>query len=255
VDYTSNAVLGTISKDFFNGNTTVAIRGQYNTDRVGKILESGDITFTKRYTFTGALNVSQILSPSTILDLSYDIVYMKGNLSDPYRQVRVIDGTGASVIVDELHPRRRWRHAGTARLTQFLPALQASLVGSYRYYGDTWDVRSHTVEMKLNKYIFKDLVFGATYRYYSQTGASFYSDRYVGDMFTAGASRTADYKLKPFSANNFGLSMTFLLRAFGGTGTSLDFLENSSVEIMYFRYFNSLNFSADILQASIKFSI
>lgn len=255
VDYTSNAVLGTISKDFFNENATLTIRGQYNTDRVGKILESGDIFFTKRHTFTGALNITQVLSQSTVMDLSYDIVYMKGNLSDPYRQVRIIDETGGSLIVDELHPRRRWRHAGTARLTQFVPALQASLVGSYRYYGDTWNVRSHTAEVKFYKYIFKDFVFGATYRYYTQTGATFFSNSYAGSEFAGAAYRTADYKLKPFSANNVGLSMTFLLRALGGAGTGLDFLENSSVELMYFRYFNSLNFSADILQASIKFSI
>lgn len=255
VDYTSNAVLGTISKDLFDANTTVTLRGQYNTDRVGKILESGEITSTKRYTFTGALNLTQVLSASTVLDLSYDIVYMKGNLSDPYRQVRVIDDGGGSVIVDELHPRNRWRHAGTARVTQYVPALRASLIGSYRYYGDTWNVRSHTADLKFNKYIFKDLVFGVSYRYYNQTGASFYREKYAGGGFTRELYRTADYKLKPFSANNFGLSLTFMLRAFAAEGANLEFLENSSVEVMYFRYFNSLNFSADILQASVRFSI
>ena len=46
-----------------------------------------------------------------------------------------------------------------------------------------------------------------------------------------------------------------MLRAFGAPGSDLEFLENSSVELTYFRYFNSLDFSADIVQFAIKFSI
>jgi hypothetical protein len=255
VDYVSNAVVGTISRDLNDKNTTVTVRGQYNTDRVGKILESGDITNAKKYVFTGALNLTQVLSPTTVLDLSYDVVYMKGMLSDPYRQVKVIDDAGATKIVDEFHPPARTRHAGSARLSQFIPSIRASVIANYRYYGDTWSVKSHTGELKLNKYIFADLVFGADYRYYTQTGSFFFLNRYVGSGFTAGAYRTADYKLKPFSSNNFGLSLTFMLRALGRGNADLDFLENSSIEVMYFRYFNSLDFSADILQGSIKFAI
>lgn len=255
VDYVSNSVIGTVSKELFNKNTTVTIRGQYNSDDVGKILESGDLTQAKRRVVTGALNIAQVLSQTTVLDLAYDMVYLKGTLSDPYRQVRVIDDAGATVIVDELHPDYRVRHAGTARISQFVPAIRASVIGSYRYYGDTWKVRSHTAEIRLNKYIFNDLVFGAEYRYYSQSGAYFFRDSYLGSGYAAGGFRTSDYKLKPFSSNNFGLSLTFMLRALAKQGTDLEFLEKSSIEFMYFRYFNTLNFSADIIQASVKFAI
>jgi hypothetical protein len=255
VDYVSNAVVGTISRDLNEKNTTVTVRGQYNTDRVGEILESGDIAIAKKYVFTGALNLTQVLSTTTVMDLSYDVVYMKGMLSDPYRQVRVIDDLGATIMVDERHPAGRTRHAGSVRMSQFVPSIRASVIANYRYYGDTWSVKSHTGELKLNKYIFRDLVFGADYRYYAQTGSSFFRERYVGTGFTAGAYRTADYKLKPFSSNNFGLSLTFMLRALARGGSDLEFLENSSIEMMYFRYFNSLDFTADILQASIKFAI
>jgi hypothetical protein len=255
VDYVSSAVVATISKDFNNANTTITARGQYNSDKVGKILESGDITNAKRYTFTGALNLTQVLSPTTVLDLGYDIVYLKGLLSDPYRQVRVVDDLGATLIVDELHPRGRTRHALSGKISQYIPAIRGSLIGSYRFYGDTWDLQSHTVELRFNKYILNDLVLGADYRYYTQNGAWFYRERYVGSDFAANAFRTADYKLKPFASNNFGLSLTLLLRAFRPEGSDLDFLDRSSIEVLYFRYFNTLDFSADILQASIKFAI
>ena len=255
VDYVSNAAVATMSTELFDKNTTLTLRGQFNADRVGKILESGDITFGKKQVYTGALNLSQVLSPTTVLDLGYDIMYLKGVLSDPYRQVRITDDAGGTDVVDELHPSKRVRHAGTVRLSQFISSIRASIIGSYRYYGDTWSVHSHTGELKFNKYIFKDLIFGADYRYYIQTGASFYQDNYGGSVYAADAYRTADYKLKPFSSNNFGLSLTFMLRGLGKPGSDLEFLENSSVELYYFRYFNTLNFSADIVQFQIKFAI
>jgi hypothetical protein len=46
-----------------------------------------------------------------------------------------------------------------------------------------------------------------------------------------------------------------MLRGLGRALPELEFLGDSSVEVLYFRYFNDLNFSADILQANIKFSI
>ena len=255
VDYVSSAAVGTLSVDMFRKNTTLTLRGQFNSDKVGKILESGDITWQDKRVITGAVDLTQILSPTTVLDLAYDVVSLKGLLSDPYLQVSVIDDQGGTLLVDELHPSKRLRNAGTARLTQFIPSIRASLLASYRYYGDNWSVHSNTYEMKLNKYVTNDLVFGLDYRYYSQTGAYFYRDTYVGSEFSTDLFRTVDYKLTPFSSNNFGLSLTFMLRALSRQGSDFEFLENSSLELYYFRYFNTLDFSADIVQFAIKFSI
>jgi len=255
VDYVSNAVVGTFSVDMFRKNTTLTLRGQYNSDKVGEILESGLVYNQNKYVFTGAANLTQVLSPTTVLDLAYDVVYLKGLLSDPYLQVSVINDEGGTVLVDQLHPSKRTRHAGTARISQFIPSIRATLIGSYRYFGDTWSVHSHTGELKLNKYVTGDLVFGVDYRYYTQTGSYFYLPQYTGDYYTTTGYRTVDYKLKPFVSNNFGLDLSLMLRAFGKPGSELEFLGNSSIELTYFRYFNSLDFSADIIQFAIRFSI
>jgi hypothetical protein len=201
------------------------------------------------------MTLTQLLSSTTVMDLSYDIVHMSGFLSDPYRQVRVFADDGTQQSIDELHPAKRWRHAGSIRLTQSVPSLRAALIGSYRGYGDTWSVSSHTVELKLNSYIFTDLVLGMDYRYYTQTGAEFYLPTYRGSGFLGEAFRSFDYKLRPFSSNTVGLSLTYLLRGLGRSMPDLEFLQDSSVEVLYFRYFNDLDFSADIVQANIKFSI
>ncbi len=255
VDYKSTGGIATFSQELAGRNTTLTLRGQYNADRVGELLEDGSLIEQPKKTYQALASLSQILSPTTVMDVSYDMMYQKGFLSDPYRQVRVYDGQGAPTLTDELHPDYRTRHAGTVRLSQYLTPIGASVIGSYRFYFDTWDVHSHTGEIKFNKYIFKDLVLALDYRYYAQSAAWFYQDRYVGPEYIAGALRTSDYKLKPFSSNNAGFSLTYLLRGLRGSGNGLDFLENAGIEVMYFRYFNTLDFSADILQGTLRFSI
>ena len=255
VDYTSTSVIGTLSQDLNDKNTTVTFRGQYNADLVGEILPTGDLVNRKKKVYTGSVNVAQLLSPTTVVDVSYDFVHLKGFLSDPYRQVKVTDDNGVYVITDELHPSRRTRQAVAGKISQMIPTIKASLIGSYRYYFDDWKVKSHTAEMKLNKYIVSDLVFGVSYRYYSQGAAYFTLDKYVGQQYLGDALRTADYKLKGFSSNNVGFSLEWLLRSLVKVNPDLDFLQNSSVEAMYFRYFNDLEFSANIFQLSLKFSI
>lgn len=255
VDYRSNAAVVTYSQEMNEANTTLTLRGQYNADLVGEILDNGDLVNQRKKTYTGSLGISQVLSPNTVMDLSYDFVFHKGFLSDPYRQVRIYDAVGASTLVDEQHPRSRTRHAAAVRLSQFIVPIKASFIGSYRFYVDSWKVRSHTSEVKFNKYILQDLIFGVDYRYYTQTAAYFYRDRYVGIQDLAAALRTSDYKLKPFASNNFGFTITYLLRGLAKGNPDFEFLHDSAIELMYFRYFNNLDFSANIIQASIKFSI
>lgn len=255
VDYTSTSVIGTLSQDLNDKNTTVTLRGQYNADLVGEILPTGDLLNKKKKVYTGSVNISQLLSPTTVFDIGYDFVRLKGFLSDPYRQVKVTDDNGVFVVTDELHPSSRTRQAVAGKVSQMIPNIKASLIGSYRYYFDNWKVKSHTGELKLNKYIVNDLVFGASYRYYTQSGAYFTKEKYVGQQYLGDALRTADYKLKRFSSNNVGFSLEWLLRSLVKVNPDLDFLQNSSVEVMYFHYFNDLEFSANILQASVKFSI
>lgn len=255
VDYVSNAVVGTLSQELFAKNTTVTLRGQYNFDLVGEILDNGDVVNERRRQYTGTAGLSQILSPTTVLDLSYDYVSINGFQSDPYRQVNVRDANGVLVQTDEVHPAKRTRQAATARMSQMIPSIEAALIGTYRFYFDTWDVHSHTGELRLNKYIVRDLILGVDYRYYTQTDAYFYQANYSGQQYLSNALRTADYKLRPFSSNNFGVSFTYLFRGLAASNKDLEFLQNSSIELMYFRYFNDLDFAADIIQTSLKFSL
>lgn len=255
VDYLSNSVIATFSQDLFQRNTTLTLRAQYNDDKVGELTESNDLINNKKTKYTGSAQISQVLSQTTVLNLMVDAEFSEGYLRDPYRQVKVYDSNNVFQLVDEIHPDERLRQAASFKINQYITPVEASLIGSYRYYFDDWDVKSHTFEIRFNKYIIEDLIFGASYRYYTQGSADFYQDVYRGDNYFGNVLRTNDYKLKKFDSNNFGFKFSFLLRAFAGNDANLEFLQNSSIDFMYLRYFNSLDFSANIFQGSIKFSI
>lgn len=255
LDYLSNALIVTLSQELFQSNTTITLRAQYNDDNVGELLENGQIKNEDKTVLTGAINLSQVLSKTTVLNLSYDYVKMDGYLSDPYRKVKVFDPNNVYQTLDENHPDNRLRQAVTGKVSQFISPVDASLIGSYRYYFDDWDVTSHTAEIRFNKYIFNDLIAGFNYRYYTQSGAGFYNDRYSQTQNPDTQFRTADYKLNPFQSNTYGINLRLLFRGWAKGNPGWEFLEKSSFELMYLRYTNDLDFSANIFQASLNFAI
>ncbi len=255
IDYLSNALIFTVSGDFFQNNTTLTVRAQYNDDKVGELLKDGQLIRKDKAVITGALNFSQVLSKSAVFNLSYDFMKMDGYLSDPYRRVVVFDANNVFQTIKENHPNQRIRQAVTGKISQFLNMVNASVIGSYRYYFDDWQVKSHTAEVRFNKYVFDDFITGFNYRYYTQGGASFYREKYNLSPNSGQQLRTADYKLNPFQSNSYGLNLRYLFRGLAKGNPGWEFLEKSSFEVMYLRYTNDLDFSANIVQASLNFAI
>ena len=255
VDYTSNSAIVTFTKELFQRNTTLSLRGQYIMDQVGKLLDSGQLFNRDKNSIWAVGRISQVLSPTTVMDISYDALYHQGFLSDPYRTVQVFDQNNAYTSTEERHPDTRLRHAVSGRVSKMLPEVGASLIGRYRYYFDSWQVNSHTFEVQFNKYVFNDVIAKFDYRFYAQEGADFFRERYAGSEYLGDALRTADYKLSSFDSNNFGFSLSYLFRGLANKHQDLQFLENTSIEGRYFRYFNTLDFSANIFQLNINFGL
>lgn len=254
LDYISNALVVTVSKELFQRNTTISIKGQINGDQVGELTDGGEILNKEKTTVTGAFNLTQVLSKNAVLNLSYDYMKMDGFLSDPYRKVTVFNN-GRDSLYKENHPDSRLRHAITARVSQFIEPVKASVIADYRYYFDAWDVKSHTIDFRLNKYVFNDLILGFNYRYYVQSEAEFYKEKYEFINISDSDYYTADYKLQPFLSGTFGLNFKLLFRRWAKENPEWEFLEKSSFEVMYFRYANDLNFSANIVQATLNLAI
>lgn len=255
VDYSSNSFIGGITRELFEKNLTLSLRTQYTMDSVGEILSTGAIQNRFKETHQASLIVSQLLSPTTILRMGGDAMRNHGFLSDPYRKVPVPRAGDPLVkdTVSERHPSLRFRQSAWAEMSQYMRGLDGSFIVTYRYYWDDWGMDSHTLSLKLNKYITPDWIMSPEYRYYAQSGVNF-GDYGKGNP---GGYDALDYKLKPFSSNNVGMGLTCFLRAFGRNHPTWDFLTNTSISLLYFHYFNDAeadNFSANILETRIKFA-
>jgi hypothetical protein len=252
VDYRSQAIVGGITQDLRQKNFTVSLLGQYTMDSVGEILADGSIHNRFKETHQASLIVTQLLSPTSILRGGADAMRIQGFLSDPYRKVLV--PTADPAVEDTLierHPDVRYRQAVWGEISKFLRGLDGAFILNYRYYWDDWGMSSNTATFKFNKYITKDWILSPMYRYYDQTAANF--DGYGGtQVFDA-----ADYKLQQFGSNSAGVGLTCYLRTFSRNHPTWDFLNNSSVTLQYFRYFNDAaptHFSANLLETRIKFA-
>ena len=253
VDYRSQAVVGTLTQEMFQKNFTIALRGQYTMDSVGEITSSGALINRFKEVHQASITMTQLLTPTTIVRVGGDGYRLQGFLSDPYRLVRAPSLSDPLAFENraENHPNQRWRQAAWVELSQYLRGLDGSVVANYRYYWDDWEIKSQTVQLKLNKYVTPDWIFSPEYRYYIQSGAWFYEDGNKGEFFTG------DYKLTPFESNNMGAGITWYLRSLGRKRPGLEFLSNSSVAVLYFHYFNDAlgsNFSANVLESRIKFT-
>lgn len=246
VDYKSQAMVGSLTREFFQKNFTVSLSGQYTFDRVGEITSTGALIERPKEVHQASLALTQLLTPTTVLRLGGDGYRLQGFLSDPYRLV-ALPGEAPRA---EHHPDERWRQAAWGEISQYLPGLDGSIALNYRYYWDDWEVKSHTAQIKLNKYVTPDWILSPEYRYYTQTGAWFYEDGNKGEYFTG------DYKLTPFESNTMGVGVTWFLRSLSRKRPSMDFLDGSSVALLYFHYFNDAQggkFSANVLETRIKF--
>src|SRR5262249_15017408 len=76
-----------------------------------------------------------------------------------------------------------------------------------RGYRDTWDIKSETLEIEAEKYIFSWLRIRADGRFYNQSKAVFWSDDYTGGEPTFGPRGqywSGDRELSPFWSVLFG---------------------------------------------------
>ena len=148
------------------------------------------------------IGVTQILTPRDIAQLSFSHTSEEGYLSDPYKFFDFRPDERSENVVA-----LRWNHyfdatSGTARL-------------GYRYYTDTWQIRSHTLDAE---YV-QPLPYGWTVtpdaRLYTQSAAYFYVnpvyDPNIGAPFplgyVVGSLVSEDPRLSAFGAVTWGLKL------------------------------------------------
>ncbi len=185
-------------------------------------------TFNKFY---GGL--TQVLSKNTLFQFNAGYTAQRGYLSNPYKFVYIrgevtpeeyydllvdtplLDGDWAKYtdlevvgvdIFREVRPRDRDQWFFATQLNQHIPALDASLHFNYRYYKDSWKIRSHTFELSW----YQSLPFGITLtphaRYYSQSRAEFFAPYFLAPR--ADGFYSSDYRLSGYGKLSSGLSFS-----------------------------------------------
>ncbi len=234
VDYIGRQASVSTNFDFNKKNSNLAMAYSYGWDRINPL--GTDTLHTQK---VHSLNVSltQVINPKLIGRAGIDLSHVDGFQSNPYRTVN-----GGGQIFLENHPLSRSRGAFFIKLSRYF-VTETAFSGEYRFYRDNWNVQSHTFNFFYHQYFNENVLIRYRYRYYVQTATDFYRSAYpIRQKFM-----TSDYKLEAFNAHLFGLKIEYKLKDLVKDGF-MDFLQNSTFEAKYERYFTSRDFTADIFQ-------
>ena len=149
---------------------------------------------------------TQAWTPLLATQLSTTLQLVNGFQSNPYRAVWI-----GRTAAQEHHPETRVRYALGLGVNYWLKPLSGAIQAFGRVYRDTWDVRSITAELAYEQSIAAGLRVRARGRWYSQTGAAFYSDDYA--RLPMGQYFTGDRELSPMQTITLGGKLTWSVPA------------------------------------------
>jgi hypothetical protein len=184
------------------------------------------------------LDVTQVLSPTTIANLSYGGTVQRGTLSNTWQSVNLTDGMRG----EERVPNERLRHSLSARVAQWLP-WQGALTASYRAYLDSWGIAAHSTEGRLTQRLYRGLYLRANYRYHWQNQPGFFT--IAADPAGTGY-RTSDSDLGRFHAQTFGGAASFGVPLLLG-------LRDVHVDFGYERYLRSDELKIHVTTCALGF--
>lgn len=205
-DYTADTASFGISQDLFGDLTTLSLGFSRGWDEVRKRGDSVFAENTDRRSYRAGL--SQVITKSMIMAAGFEVITDEGFLNNPYRSVRYLDpgsGNGYSFQA-ELYPRTRTSNAISLDARYFLP-YRAALHGGVRYFTDTWGIESQTAEIGYTHPTQGPWTFEASFRYYTQTSADFYSDLFPRADFQNFLAR--DKELSTFDSGTFRVGASY----------------------------------------------
>jgi hypothetical protein len=217
-DYRSHAIAVSAGTDFLQKNTRIELAYAHGFDEVCTSAYSDDIAPSQRLAMTSSdgcftdatdratrdvaidnmqVAWTQAWTPVLATQLVLTGALQHGFLENPYREV-VISSTGGSAL--ENQPDNRARIALAMRVKYHVRPIDTAFSLGVRGYRDTWDVLGQTYELEAERYILPWLRVLARGRYYTQTGALFWSDDYTGGEPVTGPRGqywTGDRELSP----------------------------------------------------------
>ncbi len=173
-DYTSKTMAASVSIPFTKKNTVLNLG----------FVRSWDVVFPQTRFREKDKNVislnaglSQILGKGWITQLNLFYSRNDGFLSDAYQVVRFINRDRV-IYYSPNYPDNRDRRAVGIRSSYSIDGKSSIQLG-YRYYWDTWDVRSHTFNALYQRHLSEMVTLAVGARFYNQTKAYFFKETYA----------------------------------------------------------------------------
>jgi len=225
-DYQSTGISTKITTDLMRRLVTVTIGAGVDRDSVFPVggtpdpLSDGVIVShdpNPKKTTSFLFGVSRVLSRQWMMSATASRAAESGYLTEPYKIVSVMNAAGVPVSsLNEGRPDTRDR--SSVLLGSVYHFTEDVLYSSYRYYWDTWDVRSHTIDVKYRHQIGTDTYFEPLVRLYTQSAASFYTAGLIqGRPLPQHAS--SDYRLGDLQSLTFGGTFGFRFEDYPGDWT------------------------------------
>jgi hypothetical protein len=234
-DYRSHSIDAAAQVDLWGKNTTFKLGYSHNFDSVCNVDNHGAMPLERQALSTSngcfddnakglltesvaidayALSWSQVITPIILTDLSVGLQVIDGFQSNPYRRVRLFNGT---VEAQESEPLLRQRLAIQGRMRIAIKRAKAAVGVVARFYDDTWGVTSGTAELSWEQYLLPNLLIRLRGRFYQQSRAIFYRD--AGETLSydsvgpVGQYFTGDRELSPFRDYLAGVKLSYLKSA------------------------------------------
>jgi len=200
-----------------------------------------NIPSSARNTFAASLSYSQIINPRLQIMFLADVVGQNGYLGLPFHRVYFNSGVDS---VERL-PANRFKLPLGFRANYFL-GDNIMLKGYYRYYTDSWGIRSNTAGIEVPIKLSPFFSVSPFYRYYDQTAAKYFAPYKAHSQ--SEAYYTSNYEYSKFSANFFGVGFRIVPQngVFGSPHLH-------DLEIRYGHYKQTTNLVSDVVSLSLGF--
>ncbi len=219
--YRSRMVGLDLTRSLLENDTRLALslRGFYDTVRMIRYDGTHDED-TRRKTITSELGWTQLLTATSLANLTLSYSRQWGFLATSYNSVRI--GPADDDFVTEEAPDQRNRKAATVRYRSALFGSSSAYELGYRYYWDDWDIRSHTANVSLSFYLWnRRLLLEPGYRFYVQSKANFFASTFA-DLPAVGDRRTSDADLGRFTGHMASVTTRLLDASLFGADTDYD---------------------------------
>ena len=203
-DYIANSINGSYTKYTNQNNTSYTLGGSFSADEIDATdadLFEGRPEDESKNMGSVFLGFSQNLSKNLLFGASYTFARYDGYLTDAYKQVFV-----NGIVQHESRPDSRSQSAWGVKFRQYHPALNAAAHTNYRYYQNSWGVKSHTIDFSWYQNIGWGFQLVPGLRFYTQTDAKFYEPFFAETR--PDGNYSSDYRLSDHRALSYRLKLS-----------------------------------------------